>query len=184
VRYDDRAEIEACVDGACRTRDHYLPALFWRQPWVISGLGEGEHRLVLRRLRGRNLDLDALEVLKAPNPLPAGAHPAHHPEIRYFGEWKEKEVAGRRELRSTDPGATMFFAFRGSGVVLFRTQDSDHGRSELCLDGECREVDSFAQTRVTRSPLAIRGLRPGVHRVILRHLTGRHIHIDGVEVEG
>ncbi|HEY6548190.1 MAG TPA: hypothetical protein VI589_09800, partial [Vicinamibacteria bacterium] len=165
VRYDDREEVEVCIDGRCSVVNNYAPALLWVQPVLFTGLGPGPHQLVLRRLRGRYLDVDGLEVLGNARPLPPGAHTSREPRIRYFGSWRAQEVAGGERQASASPGAAVYLAFRGTGIVLRRTLDSDRGRSELCVDGSCREVDSYAPEAVPGSPVEISGLAPGVHHL-------------------
>lgn len=184
VRYDDREELEACIDGRCRVVSNYAPALLWAQPVLFTGLRPGTHQLVLRRLRGRYLDVDGLEVLGEARPLPPGAHPSSDPRIRYFGSWRGQGEAGRERQVSASAGAALSLAFRGTGIVLRRTLDSDRGRSELCVDGSCREVDSYAPKAALGSPIEASGLAPGIHHVTWRLLTGRFIDLEGVLVRG
>ena len=88
------------------------------------------------------------EVAVSRPPPGPGIYQETHPSIKIQGEWStiiDDYALGRAYLRPTQPGDTIAFAFRGSGVDLLTRRWLDAGRLYVALDGHAvRELDRDA----------------------------------------
>jgi hypothetical protein len=177
VLYDDRGDVQICIDGACRTRAVFSPGLRWQEPIVVAGLGEGEHTAVLRKTSGKLFDLDYVEVVDGA-PLTAGLHEADDPGVFHVGDWKPD---GSRRLRSISANAAVYLRFRGRGVRWRLVRDEFGGVLEACINSSCHRIDALsAEPRV--DTITLEAPEAAVNTFVIRKIRGRALYSAGFEI--
>ncbi len=114
------------------------------------------------------------------------AGPGHYeetsPSVRFYGSWRNQiatDASGGAHYRSTRPGDSVTFAFRGTGVDLVAPCGPWAGRLQVTLDGRAvtglpteeagqSYVELYTPTEqsLARIPL-VRGTGPGAHTLRL-----------------
>ena len=153
-----------CVDETpCTHLSNYVDGLKWHAGHVLSGLGAGVHRVVVRPVSGTYLDLDAVAVLDGP--LPVGLHESDDPRVAYSGSWLAYDDGTHRLTYSADPAARITFVVEGGGFTLYQTQYATRGVAEVCIDDRpCVSVNNYLPAGLTWAvPHAFTGLGAGLH---------------------
>ncbi len=152
----------------------------------LNGLPGGlETRAAWTRVRdGRESELSPVTLLRVPAHKP-GVHPANGGTLRFQGDWKPARGAKSpdiTQMKTSSPGARLFFEFRGESLVLRRSMSPAGGEADVILNGRYRGRISF-RFREKRAgvPAVLDNLGPGPHRLELRARPGGELAIQSLQ---
>jgi hypothetical protein len=147
VLFDDRDNVQLCIDGTCHERRVFSPGLRWQEPIFVTNLHPGSHFAELRKKSGKLMDLDYVEVINE-RPLPIGDHSDTDPGVNHIGDWSQDNP---ERLRSMSANAAIYVPFNGHGVRWTVYCDQFGGRVKACLNSECRELDTLSAEPTTQT---------------------------------
>jgi hypothetical protein len=180
LTYDDRYQLNLCVDGKCKVHDIFTLDIHWRVPIVVSGLSDGEHsvRMTLNTDKGgKAIDLDWVRVFPSRDPLSIGTHRYDSPSIQYSPNWQNFEDF----KRSHREPSVFFFDFVGAKATLrLRTADY-YGETFICLDGKCEVHNLYSVSYGWRD--IVLTADPGRHHVRVEKGKSRVVGLHSVVVE-
>jgi hypothetical protein len=167
------------IDGRrVGTTDQYADRATYRVRRTFTGLGGGEHIVVVRVLgRASAKSSDTRVVLDG---FEAGGR--RFAESAATASW-----ASDAEMAASDlADASVELTFRGTGFEWTTVRDRDQGRAAIYVDGALvREVDNFATEPLLGVTRSVTGLAEGVHtlRIVVlgearARATGTDVSID------
>jgi hypothetical protein len=177
VLFDDRGDVELCIDGTCHQRKVFSPGLRWQEPIFVTGLPPGLHVATLRKTSGKLFDIDYVEVIDE-KPLVVGHYPAVEPGIYHIGNWSQENP---QRLRSTSANAAVYVPFRGRGIRWSVYRDEFGGKVEACMNSSCREIDTLSAEPATET-IDFDAGGSEFNSLVVRKLTGRSLCSTGLEV--
>ena len=196
------------------TVNQNTPSITLQNSWGSSNLGPGAHTIVLTHLDGRYITLDAIFVSGPPTATPTatntftptktrtptptltprppvgyGSYDERDVNIVYSGLWNAQNVSGNytnTEKYSYQVGSSAQFTFTGENVtVLYRGYPNVFGNMEVKIDGVvAATVNQNTPSITLQNSWGSSDLGPGAHTIVLTHLDGRYITLDGIFVSG
>ncbi|MEX2203273.1 MAG: GH25 family lysozyme, partial [Actinomycetota bacterium] len=130
---------------------------------TFTGLGEGEHRILVRvlgrasaRAKDTRVVVDGFEA--------AGAIVQESSGAASWASAALPRASAGEVVASELAGASLLLTFRGTGVEWTTLRDRDQGRAAIYVDGLLvREVDNFATAPLFGVTRSVTGLLEGVH---------------------
>ncbi len=120
--------------------------------------------------------------------LPIGYYDDQDPNIGYSSGWVQYTGAGpsANTLAYTNvQNAIATFAFKGTGIILYRSLSDNRGPMEVCVDTACQTITSYNATLVWTVPTATIDSGSEATRVVrIRNLSSNYIDLDAVQVLG
>ncbi len=182
--------------------------------WHSGNLGPGDHTIVLTHLTGTYVTLDGFIISGPPAATPTqtstlsptntrtptatftprppvgyGTYDDRSAEVVYGGTWMAQAITGnflKTEKYSTAIGSTAQFTFTGENItVIYRGYPTLFGNIGIAIDGV--DVDTFNQTtspQTFQKRWSSGDLGAGVHTIVLTHLSGTYVTLDGFIVSG
>ena len=179
--------------------------------WRSGNLTVGIHTLTLTHLTGTFVSLDGIIVSGQqstptasktisptytktsiptfiPNPsLGYGTYDERIPDIVYTGSWYEKSVTGNylnTEKFSYMIGSSAKITFTGENVkIIYRGYPTVFGNMEVKIDGTyVGTINQTTSVQTLQNQWISGSLSTGTHVLILKHLTGKYVSLDGIVV--
>ena len=182
--------------------------------WTSGDLGAGTHTIVLTHLTGTYVTLDGFIVSGPPTatptatntftptltrtptqtltPLPPvgyGTYDERSTKIVYTGTWGNMAITGsymNTEKYSVLIGSTAQFTFTGENVsVIFRGYPNTFGNMGVNIDGvDAGTINQSTSMQKQQLHWTSGDLGAGIHTIVLTHLTGTYVTLDGFIVSG
>ena len=129
---------------------------------------------------------------QTPSPLPPvsyGTYDDRSPNIVYTGTWGNKSITGNylnTEKYSAAIGSTAQFNFTGENVtVIYRGYPNTFGNMGVKIDGvDVGVINQSTSSQKQQLRWSSGDLGVGVHTIVLTHLTGTYVTLDGFIVSG
>ncbi len=184
----------------------------YQNRWSSGSLGAGSHTLVLTHMTGIYVSLDGIIVSGPPTSTPTasntytptktrtptstmtprqpvgyGTYDERSAEVIYTGSWMAQSVSGNyanTEKYSTVVGSSANFTFSGENIiVIYRGYPSAFGLMEVRIDGSVvATINQNTSTQQKQLRWNSGNLGAGTHTLILTHMTGPYISLDGIIV--
>lgn len=177
VLFDDRGEVQLCIDGTCHQRKVFSPGLRWQEPIFVAGMQPGLHVATLRKTSGKLFDIDYVEVINE-EPLAAGRYSAAEPGAHHIGDWSQESP---QRSHSVSANAAVYVPFRGRGIRWSVYRNEFGGKVEACMNSSCRELDTFSAEPETET-IDFDAGGTEFNSLLVRKLTGRALYSAGFEV--
>ena len=110
-------------------------------------------------------------------------------DVVYTGSWVAQAISGNymnTEKYSKVVGSTASISFSGEEVsVIYRGYPSAFGTMGVTIDGEdFGTINQNTSTQTLQKQWHSGNLGPGNHNIVLTHLTGTYVSLDGFIVSG
>lgn len=152
------------IDGVrVGTFDQFAERAAFRVHRTFDGLGEGEHRILVRvlgrasaRARDTRVVVDGFEA--------GGAIVQESSGEASWSRAAFSQASNGDVVASELAGASLLLTFRGTGVEWTTVRNREQGRAAIYVDGVLvREVDNFATEPLFGVTRSVTGLLEGVH---------------------
>jgi hypothetical protein len=172
------------IDGTWKTSvNNYAASAHARVARTVTGLRAGAHRLVIR-VAGVKGSTKGKDTLVAVDGFRVGATTWATPSVT--ASWQSVPTSGAsggHYVRDNLAGASLSFAFRGTGVTWLTATGPTMGRAAVYVDGTLvRTVDGYAAATHYRVGRSLTGLADKRHVVKVVVLGTRAARSKGTDV--
>ncbi len=199
-RGPDQGKAQIIVDGVVKaTIDLYRATAQWQYNVTISGLSAARHTVVIKPLGQKNPASSGKWVVVDGFKIGATTYDDDMINVPYndlfsYGSWLGRldsgSLFGAYRISSVK-NATASFSFNGTQLRFVTARGPAYGRAAIYVDGVLKKVvDLYSATQQWQYRVAITGLTPGNHNVVLKVLgtrnpqsTGTGVVCDGFEID-
>jgi hypothetical protein len=178
---------EVAIDGRSRgSFDQYASATHFKVARTFSGLSAGDHTITVTAL-GRRGSRSATDHLVAVDAFEVAGEVIATPELGASWRTRRSSGASGGSLAESDlAGASVSFAFAGTGVDWITFRGPDQGRADVFIDGTLvKMVDGYAPQPTFGVVRSFAGLADGIHTIRIvalgtarRAASGSRVSID------
>lgn len=186
----NRGLLDVYVDGnKLTTLDVYSPSLIFQQTYTSPTLTNGSHTVRLVHAGGRPyMDIDALQVYRAPVAVSAGTYDDTNCNWVYTGAWSSTSIwtqAYNSTLHYTSTaGDYAELTFSGTQFTLIFTKDINRGMLDVYVDGnKLTTLDVYWPSLIFQQTYTSPTLTSGNHTLRLVHAGGRpYMDVDAITI--
>ncbi len=172
IKAPNRGNIDVWIDGVkVATINAYSASLIWQAVYTKNGLANGIHTVVFKHggPGGRFIDIDAIQILVPPTPVPAGTYDDSDLSWVYTGAWTSVNTTGPyngTDHYSNDLTATATLTFTGTGFDFKYIKAPNRGNIDVWIDGvKVATINAYSPTLTWQSVYSHTGLSAGTHTV-------------------
>jgi len=154
--------------------------------WSASGLGSGQHKLVLTHIKGSRISLDSILIANSASGASTGVTENEDTgKFTYSGHWQPpidlSGASGGKITRSLAKGDTATLNFTGDRVTLLYWQGKEYGNLGVQVGPYQVQIDQ--KGKAIQRQWSASGLGSGVHTLTLTNLSGGLVNFDAVIVD-
>ncbi|NLF74479.1 MAG: S8 family serine peptidase, partial [Chloroflexi bacterium] len=186
-----RGLMKVCVDGwNCRVAPSYNGTTLWQQQIKFTDLLNTTHSVVITRLSGSYIDLDAVQVGSVtPTVLGAGVYQENHTALDYTGNWSNgtnSNASGGTFMFTNDASAVIAFEINvpadGWELAVYRVTGSNRGTMDVCVDSTCETVSNVTSTTRWQQESIFTNIPAGTHDVVIYNNSAAYLDLDKIEL--